>query len=60
MQRTELCSNRCCPTVAKETDGDTTQWIITDDFGGKVLLTDQQLENLINIITEHKSTTPYE
>ncbi len=38
-----LCSNRCCPTIAREGE----LWIITDDYDGRVRLTDEELESLI-------------
>ena len=55
MQRIELCSNRCCPTLTKETTGDVINWIITDDFGGKVSLTDEQISNFVDLIMKHNA-----
>jgi len=45
MERIELCSNRCCPTLAKLGD----LWIINDDYGGDVKLTSDQLDNLVKV-----------
>lgn len=45
MQRIELCSNKCCPTLAKIGDS----WVINDDYGGEVTLTTEQINNLISV-----------
>jgi hypothetical protein len=39
-----LCQRGCCPTVEFDTDS----VIIKDDFGGKVSLTNAQLEILLD------------
>ena len=52
MERIELCSNRCCPTIAHV--GDT--WFINDDYGGEIQLTTEQLDKLIEIRSEYKKS----
>ena len=51
MKPINLCSNRCCPTIERDGKG---FWIITDDYGGKVHLSEEELENLIRIKEEIK------
>lgn len=43
-----LCSNKCCPTIRR--DGE--HWVIADDYGGSVKLTDEELNNLIKTKAE--------
>jgi DNA-binding transcriptional MocR family regulator len=52
MERVELCSNRCCPTISKEGDN----WIITDDYDGEIRLTTEELENLIRLKKDYEAT----
>jgi len=43
MKKIVLCGRgRCCPTIEKEADG----YRITDDFGGMVLLTEENIKVL--------------
>lgn len=50
MERIELCSNKCCPTIA--TVGDI--WFINDDYGGEIKLTTEQLDKLIEIRSQYQ------
>lgn len=46
-----LCRARnCCPQLIIEND----QYIITDDFGGKVVLDDQQMNSLLKEYREYR------
>lgn len=45
----ELCSNKCCPTISREGE----KWIITDDYDGRVQLTEEELTNLIKIARDN-------
>lgn len=56
MERIELCSNRCCPTIAHV--GDT--WFINDDYGGEIQLTTEQLDKLIEIRSEYKKVSTHD
>jgi len=45
MKKFKLCGeSKCCPEVTVEEN----QVIITDDFGGKVILTKEQTKILVN------------
>ena len=49
-----LCkAGSCCPTVLKDETGE--QFTITDDFGGKVSLTKDELAMLKDAITHFSS-----
>lgn len=50
MERIELCSNRCCPTLSKMGD----LWFINDDYGGEVRLTTSQLETLVKVKLDYE------
>ena len=50
MERIELCSNRCCPTLSKVGN----LWFINDDYGGEVRLTTEQIDNLIKIKSDYE------
>lgn len=50
MEKIELCSNRCCPTIS--TVGDI--WFINDDYGGEIKLTTEQLDKLIEIRSQYQ------
>ena len=46
-----LCRGRsCCPQLIIEND----QYIITDDFSGKVVLDDQQMNSLLKEYREYR------